>query len=356
MQGVGIYFVEEDRMKKLRIDILCNDGSPLNTCLDDIYGKRNRIGLGGAELALHTVCEALHNNGHRVKLYNSPQTSGGSPYGQYPVDTFLPHEDRDILIIFRSPNHRSMEAKGRKIWWSCDQFTVGNFAEFAPTVDKIITISSYHANHFKTIYDIENTITIDLPVRMQDYEQTVRKIPHRMIYCSIPDRGLSILVSAYCRIQREVPDVSLSITSDYRLWGVGDARNELYIRKFLTMDGVRFLGAIPRMDMVTEQLLADVQSYPCIYNELFCYSIAECQVAGAYPVTSSVGAVETTNMGTQVGGNPADPRWADLYVSTVIDVMTNPHLKEMQRDTQQLAKERFSLDKIMKKWDSVLYD
>ena len=174
-------------MKKLRIDILCNDGSPLNTCLDDIYGKRNRIGLGGAELALHTVCEALHNNGHRVKLYNSPQTSGGSPYGQYPVDTFLPHEDRDILIIFRSPNHRSMEAKGRKIWWSCDQFTVGNFAEFAPTVDKIITISPYHANHFKTIYDIENTITIDLPVRMQDYEQTVRKIPHRMIYCSIPD-------------------------------------------------------------------------------------------------------------------------------------------------------------------------
>src|SRR3990167_11067456 len=126
-------------MKKLNIDVVCNDGSPLGIVLSDIYGKNDRVGVGGAELALLTMCEAWSNYGHHVRLYNSPKVSKGSPFGQYPIDTFLPQDDRDILIIFRSTNHRIKNATGKKIWWSCDQYTVGDFSEFASKVDKIIT-------------------------------------------------------------------------------------------------------------------------------------------------------------------------------------------------------------------------
>src|SRR3990167_8366926 len=127
-----------------------------------------------------------------------------------------------------------------------------------------------------------------------------------MIFCSVPNRGLSTLAMAYPRIKKEIPDASLVITSDYRLWGIPNAANEQYIRSFMGIDGVRFLGAIPRMEMVSEQLKADVQAYPCNYEELFCYSVAECQVAGAYPITSNIGALGTTNMGKLVGGNPLE--------------------------------------------------
>jgi len=341
-------------MNKLKIDIVCNDGSPLGVVLPDIYGENGRLGVGGAELALLTMCEAWHEAGHRVRLYNSPTRMGLSPFEQYPIDTFVPKDERDVLIVFRSPNHRIIHANGLKIWWSTDQYTIGDFSKFQSKVDKIVTISPFHADYFKNAYGIENTITIDLPVRIEDYFNQMQKVPHRMIFCSVPDRGLDVLAKAYPEIKRQVPDASLVITSDYRLWGVQDARNERFIQRFLGMDGVRFLGAVPRMEMVEEQLKAEVMAYPCTYDELFCYAVAECQVAGAYPVTTSKGALITTNMGYQVAGDANSPHWLHTYIDAVVTTLTSPSLPVTAEFNRLGAMERFSLERIMKEWDKVM--
>lgn len=338
--------------KSLRIDCICNDGSPIGVVLADVYGDNGRLGVGGAELALLTLCEAWHKAGHRVRVYNSP-TNLSSPFGQYPKDSFIPSEDRDILIVFRSPNHRIKGAKGKKIWWSTDQYTVGDFAKFSKQVDSIVTISQFHAEHFKNTYGIEGTTTIDLPVRLEDYAVEVPKVPGKMIFCSVPDRGLQVLAKAYPYIKENVRDCSLSITSDYRLWGVPEARNEQYIQKFFGMDGVRFLGAVPRREMVHEQLSAQVQAYPSTYDELFCYAVAECQVAGAIPVTTSKGAISTTNMGVQVAGDANDPHWIKSYGDKVIETLLSPSLPERQAGIRKIATERFSLDRILGQWDEV---
>lgn len=341
--------------KKLRIDLICNDGSPLNTHLGDIFGDNGRVGLGGAELALHTMCEAWHNAGHKIRLYNNPTHTNLSPYKQYPINTFIPQEDRDILIVFRSPNSRIKNAKGKIVWWSCDQYTVGDFGKFSQQVDKIVTISPFHAQHFQTEYGIQNTITIDLPVRLQDYEQKIEKVKNRLIFCSVPDRGLSVLAQTYPLLKIEVPDISLTITSDYRLWGVGHAGNEQYIRRFFGQDGVNFLGAIGRRQLVEEQMKAQIHSYPCLYQELFCYAVAECSVAGALPVTSEVGALATTNMGVRITGNPHSREWEGAFVETIIAILKSPDLEEKQKELQQKAIERFSLKRIMKIWENEVF-
>lgn len=340
----------------LKIDIVCNDGSPLHTCFLDIYGENGRIGLGGAELALHTMCEEWHKAGHRVRLYNNPITPKGSPYEQCPIDLFIPHESRDILIIFRSPNERVKNAKGKKIWWSTDQYTVGNFQEFASQVDEIVTISSHHAEHFKNVYGIENTTTIPLPVRVSDYGEDIEKIKNRMIFCSVPDRGLDLLARAYPLIKDKIPDVSLIITSDYRLWGVGEPRNERFIQQFLGMDGVKFLGAVPRRELIAEQMKAQVMAYPCTYNELFCYAVAECQVAGAFPVTSSVGALSTTSHGLKLDGNPHDRGWVNRYADAVIETLQSPHLTEFQNEVKEYALFYFSPPVVLERWDKLFYE
>lgn len=337
--------------KPLRIDILCNDGSPLGTHLGDVYGENGRVGLGGAELALHTLCEAWHVAGHKVTLYNDPTHIGLSPYQQCPINLFVPQEDRDILIVFRSPNKRAYQAKGKKIWWSCDQYTVGNFKDFAERVDKIVTISPFHAQHFQTTYDISNTITIDLPVRLMDYNEPIEKVKNRLIFCSVPDRGLGVLALAYPWLKREIPDLSLTITSDYRLWGVGHAGNEQYIRKFFGQEGVSFLGAVGRRQLVQEQLRAQIQSYSCIYEELFCYAVAECEVAGTLPVTSDIGALSTTNMGVRITGNPHSDEWRNAFVASIVHILQSPDLEERQKELRHEAMERFSLKRIMKQWE-----
>ena len=340
-------------MKKLKIDFSINDGSPVGVVSKDIYGENGRVGVGGAELALLTMSEGWHNSGHDVHMYNSPTIVHGSPFPQHPLDTFIPREKRDVVIYFRSPSHRIKHVEGKKVWWSCDQFTVGDYKNFATKVDKIVTISPFHTDYFEKTYGITDTITIDLPVRLQDYVQPVEKVKHRMIFCSVPDRGLELLAKAYPRIKMSVPDASLVITSDYRLWGVPEPRNEQHIRRFMGMDGVKFLGAIPRRELVQEQLKAEVQAFPCTYDELFCYAVAECQVAGVYPITSSQGALATTNMGTQLGGDTNSLHWVKQFADAGIEKLLDKHLPELQREVQKKAVERFSLDRIMKEWDKV---
>ena len=345
----------------MNIDILCNDGSPLGVSLNDLWGSGRRgIGLGGSEYALLTMCEAWKNAGHRVRLYNDPLDPRGSPFGQFPIKDF-DHKDksRDVLITFRSPNDKSIVSTGLKVWWSCDQYTVSDYAKFAPTMDKIVCISDFHADYFKRVYNIQNAIAIDLAVRTQDFvDMEVEKIPKRLIFTSVPDRGLKFLRDSWIGIKKDVPDASLVITSDYRLWGLHEPRNEKFRAQWIGLEDVTFLGAVQRTRLIEEQLKADIYAYPNIYEELFCVSCAEAQASGAYPITSGMGALKTTNMGTIVPGDPQDGRSAFLkyFKKEIIETLNNPEvLKLKQKDVKEKAIERFNVDNILKQWNDKIF-
>lgn len=347
-------------MNKLKIDVLANDGSPIGVTEQSIHGLDGRLGVGGAELAILTLCRGWHDAGHDVTFYNNPQVHHGSVFRQKPISLFHPKEQRDILIIFRSPNTRIRNAEGKKIWFSTDQYTVGNFKDFATEVDEIVTISPFHAKYFRDVYGINRTTTIDLPVRLWEYQGfdgLVEKKKNSLIFCSVPDRGLQVLAGVYDKIVSHIPDVSLTITSDYRLWGNPSPLNGNHVKQFHNKPGVRFLGAVSRDTLVLEQLRADIQAYPCTYDELFCYAVAECQVAGAYPITSSTGALNTTNLGTIVDGDIYSKEWKDEFVETIVKQLGNrKFLNENRQSVQRRAIERFSLEKILKQWDKVFYE
>ena len=283
----------------LKIDVLLDDGSPLGVTERSLMGEDGRIGIGGAEQALLTLCSAWKYFGNDVTLYNDPRELNASSFEQRAIASFNPQENRDILIIFRSPNPISYNAKGFKLWWSCDQFTIDSFKDFASTVQKIVTISPYHSDYFKRMYGIENSIPIDIPIRTWEYKSKVEKIPKRCIFTSIPDRGLLPLCAAWAQIVAQVPDASLAITSDWRLWDstITDEPTRPYRLAFAGLPNVQYYGAIKRSQLVQLQLEAEVHLYPCVYEELFCISVAESQVAGVLPITSDAGALRTTNMG-----------------------------------------------------------
>jgi glycosyltransferase involved in cell wall biosynthesis len=345
----------------MNIDILCHDGSPLEISLNDLWGSGMRgVGVGGSEYALLTMCEAWFNAGHRVRLYNDPRDPRGSPFGQFPIDQF-DHQDksRDILVNFRSPNERAIVSTGLKVWWSCDQYTVGDYAKFAPNMDKIVCISDFHKDYFQRVYNIQNAIAIDLPVRTHDFaDMDVEKVPNRLIFTSVPDRGLKYLRDTWMGIKASVPEASLVITSDYRLWGLHEPRNEKFRAHWIGVDDVIFLGAVTRDRLIEEQLKANIYAYPNTYDELFCVSCAEAQASGAYPITSATGALATTNMGTIVPGNPTDGRSAFLkyFRKEIVELLSNPDvLKKKQEDIRKRAIERFNVDNILKQWDEKVF-
>lgn len=342
----------------MKLDIVCNDGSPLGVSMKSITGEDGRLGVGGAELALLTMCEAWHKDGHEVTLYNDPNEEDVGPFEQRRIDTFEPEANRDVLIIFRSPNNRINDAKGLRVWWSTDQCTVGDFKLFSGSVDKIVTISKFHTDYFKHIYGITNTVSIDLPVRTWEYQKKVEKVPKRCIFTSIPDRGLMALNAAWPQIVRDVPEASLVITSDWRLWdgNLDDVPIRPYKLAFAHHPNVTYLGAVKRERLVEEQLSADLHIYPGIYDELFCIAVAESQVAGAYPVTSNYGALGSTNMGMVISGNPTSPQYIEVFVAKVVELLNDPKLPERQKHLQELARERFSVKRIMKQWAEKIFN
>lgn len=338
----------------LTIDVLVNDGSPVGVTCADIEGSSHRIGLGGAELALLTMCEAWHKRGDKVTLYNSPAIKNGSPFEQRDMGEYNKDDKRDVVIVFRSPNGKVVGGQGKIVWWSCDQYTQSDFKAWSRHVNEIVTISPEHNEYFESYYGIHGSKVIDIPVRDWEYEQAVEKTKNKLIFCSVPDRGLAYMLPLFHDIKRKVPDATLTITSDYRLWGSAFALNENYRVQWLGHQGVQFLGAIPRSQLVKEQLSADIMAYPCSYQELFCIAAAECQIAGAYPVTSNAGALKTTNMGTVIPFHPDAPMFGEQFVTSIVDLLQCPEkLKQAQDEVRQKAKERFSIERILKEWDKV---
>lgn len=344
----------------LKIDVLANDGSPLSVTEKSITGTETRIGVGGAELALLTLCAGWKFYGNDVTLYNNPNEGGASTFPQKTLDEFDPKADRDILIIFRSPNPRIFMdgVKGRKVWWSCDQYTQGSFAQFASWVDKIVCISPYHQTYFKNTYGILNTEYIDLPIRTWEYKDKVEKIKHRCIYTSMPDRGIMPLHAAWARIVSKVPDASLVITSDWRLWSeqADPFATNPYRIAFASLPNVSYLGAVSRQKLIRCQMEADLHLYPCTYEELFCISVAESQVAGTVPLTSNRGALPTTNMSSVISGVPTDPEFIDIFVDKAVELLNDPKLTDRQNYVREVAMRRFSLEHIVNQWEEKAFN
>jgi glycosyltransferase involved in cell wall biosynthesis len=324
----------------------------------DIDGR----GVGGAELSMMTLMEVLAKRGHKVRVFNDPKQPGEYNGVQYlSLAAYENRIPRDVLIIFRSPNQRyrrdQMPPEVRKIWWSTDQFTVGNFSELATTVDFAVTISPFHTDYHVKRYKInpKKLGHIDLGARVWDYDESIEKIPGRLIFCSIPDRGLPILHAAWPLIKRDAPHASLAITSDYTLWGSG-AGNQHHRLQWAGKEGVHFVGNVPRARLVKLQREAEIMAYPSIYEELFCISAAECQVAGAVPVTSSTGALVTTNeFGVVVSGNPKTASWVENFASRIVSLLTSEHEYLEQRQISMIrgAKARFDWEVIADRWEEL---
>lgn len=339
----------------MKIDILCGSGSPNGVVLSDIHGNNKRIGVGGSEYALLTLAEAWAKRGDQVCIYNNPQHQH-EVFEQRSVSSFNGDEQRDVLIVFREPTKENL-GTSKKIFWSCDQFTVGDFANFSRLVDQTITISPYHTRYFKERYNIEAQ-DIDLPVRTWEYDQDVPKVKNRIIFTSVPDRGLDTVALIFPKIVERIPDASLVITSDYRLWGSPDPANSQFMKKFFRMPNVQFLGGVKRERLIQEQLQAQIHLYP--FNgqteELFCIAVAESQVAGVLPITSADGAIGTTNMGVVLPGNARTPSIQQVFIDNVVARLENTKtMEEEQSVVKEKALGRFHIETILKEWDEKVF-
>jgi glycosyltransferase involved in cell wall biosynthesis len=353
----------------LSIDLYCNDGSPMHITPPDIFGR----GVGGAELAMMTWAEVMAGRGHKVRVYNNPNREASYNGVAYlPQSAFGWRDERDVFIAYRSPNRYTRTCRAAvKLFWSTDQQTVGNFAtDVFPYVDRVVCISPFHVdyhlkrywpeyeaflgNHAELSQESLDTKVgyFDLGVRVEEYDQEIEKVPGRCIFCSVPERGLEVLRLMWPKIKERVPNASLVITSDYTLWGAPNPLNQEHRLNWLHHQDVDFMGKIPRAELVKEQLKAEVMPFSCSYEELFCISAAECQVAGAVPVTSGLGALPTTNQwGSVLKGNILDGAWQESFINEVYFYLASVSTIRKMKDE---SRARFDWNIICEQWEQLI--
>lgn len=319
----------------------------------DYEGK----GVGGAESAIIQLSREFANLGWLTEVYNGTTKTGvfnGVYY--YNEEQFKPWVYTDVFVIFRNPHHVIQYVNAvKKIFWSCDQWTSGYWQKDTfPFVDKVVCISKYHADYVNSVYGpVDKLEVIDLGVKKEDYIEEVEKIPGKLIYCSVPKRGLEYMESLFRKIKQKVPYARLYITSDYTLWGLSWPNNTEFRDQFKDMEGVTFLGKVSREELIKHQKEAEVMAYPCNYEECFCIAAMECIAAGAIPVTTKLAALETTvaDSGVLISNMPGTSDYDNNFVEAVANLLADKKKAQVLRNkSRNRALTLYIWEKIAQDW------
>ena len=79
-------------------------------------------------------------------------------------------------------------------------------------------------------------------------------------------------------------------------------------------------------------------------------------MSGAIPITSQMGAIQTTNeFGVQVEGSATEDDFINRFAACAVAYLKDPYLKDRQIEMQKKAIERFSLDRILGEWEERVF-
>ncbi len=322
-------------------------------------------GLGGSEAAQVLLCRVLASRGHRVTVFSQtykPGISNGVEYLNLAQLDVAANHEVVILVKAMLPGFRALKAR-RKLFWSTDIRPSPLESDVVPYADRLLLMSEFHRRWILEQYPTIDSGMLEvmhLGVYAPDYldehwDRIPTKANARLIYCSMPDRGLEHLARLFPRILAHVPSAELIVTGDYSLYRQ-PAGSEVYARLFSRRPGIQFLGKVSRAQLVALQRSAKVLAYPCTFPEGFCISAAECMAAGAVPVTTEAFALPTTvgDAGILIPGSPGECGYDDAFVAGVTRLLTDPiwYCELAVRGRQRVAT-RFTWEHVADRFEAV---
>lgn len=316
--------------------------------------KLQAEGLGGSETALIRLAEELFTAGgddaasQLCTVYgriDNPGYYNGVRYRS--MDMFSPTMAPDVLVAWRYPEAADLPTRaGTLVLWmhdtdAGDRLTPARAGRF----DKIVVLSEWHKGHFLKTYpfvDEKKVVVIGNGVEIERFaspvkggpssSSTQRREPHRVAYTSSPDRGLdAVLEHVWPKVIEQVPDAELHV---YYGWQNIDtlAPNYPQIAEFrqkcanLLIDSINVVqhGRLPQDQLAAELQRASVWLYPSHnFDETYCISAVEAQLAGAIPVTTNRGALaETVGSGIIIEGTIGQDDVAERYADALVQVLT----------------------------------
>lgn len=330
--------------------------------------------LGGTQTAIVYLAEALAARQHAVTVYC--QTEGAVHQGvQYRPIARMPEakdDPFDVLVVVAEEEALRLTLPARRVvWWAHNDYAMYRHGELpdvkaktlnllAMKADQLVTVSQWHADWLSRLFGwprerfwaAKNGFD---PALFQGRPDRL----NRLVYTSVPDRGLDLLLTAWPRLQRRFPDWELAVWSGFQTWGkTGGFEQALLdrLRDLATTDGVLWLDPLPKAALARELLASRIFVYPShpaprtlFFAETSCTAAIEAMAAGlpvvatphgALPETIGAGGIVTEDWEAALGDLMTDhDRWAVLSEEARARAHQQYAWPDLARDWEQLFQE-----------------
>lgn len=314
--------------------------------------------LGGTQSAICYFVEEMKLRGHDIYLFNkSKNIEIIRSVPHVPAQLYLPFINQNQLkfdlIIVSCLAQEILELKltlnnpttlyclwtGHDIDQNPSKLLKDD--KLKDAIDLYIFVSEWQRKRYVETYNIKYQKTIILRNGIGKPFEKYLNLPtnkkrNSMTYCSIPWRGLDLLIPIFKKIKEKHKDSSLTIFSGMNIYQQPE-NNGLY-DEFKDMDSVNCNYGISQTKLAEELYNIDYLTYPNIFQETSCITALQAMATGCLVVTSNLGALKETMDGmndyVDINIHNFDK---DNYVNNFVNTLSNniqlsDKIKEMLRE------------------------
>lgn len=338
--------------------------------------------LGGSETSAYYLARGLAALGHRVTMFTGTEKEGvydgvtycnyGEPSQAFPLGQrfhfYAEHTPHDVTYIQRHPQAFMRRFASKLNIWALHDLalhrTAGQVQQNLKLVDRVTTVSEFHAKQVQEVYGINPTAMrvvhngVDLalygkakadewpvfPVQRLSRKGKPKKemlqhgddlvevidLPRQsfvMLYQSRPERGMEHLVRPGGIMERlaERPDIQLVIVGYDNTHPQMSAYYQMLNAWAGKLPNVTILGAFDKPRLAALQQECDLLIYPTEFGEVSCITAMEAMAAGLPMLTSECAVLPETcaDTGTILLPLKDDKADEDAFVQNVLSLYDN---------------------------------
>ncbi len=321
--------------------------------------------VGMAEASLIYVSRGLAKLGHRVVVFSHvcPHEQEYDGVIWRPADMYNPRACYDALILWDNSEICQYDPCAHTVILGARCNTQPHLRDHY-RIDWAVMLSEWQRRTLCQQYRIlstEYSEVIGNGVDLNRYAEDIEPIPHRIIYCSSPDRGLHHLLKIWPGVKEAIPDAELHIFYSFSgfervKWQMNQyAAIWWYVKTHLDQPGVFNHGPVGRQALAREQQRASLMVYPSdlfVDGETFCTVILECMAAGTPTLISDATALPGV-YGDAAAILPR-PIEDDQWVEAIVKLLTDDDLQQKYIKRGRKFASLHSWERTIAAWDKTI--
>jgi len=296
---------------------------------------------GGSEYAIREVSQRFDEKNNLVFVYyegEQKRVYKGVVYR--PLQLYDPANSCNIFIASRTPQILEQATAEKKYLWAHDVNYADAYNEkLEKIIDGVFLDSEFHKQEWLKAYPWSKKLYITGEGIQTKLFKNLdkKKIKHRFIYASAPNRGLLQLLQMWKSIKKEMPDATLQIFYGWEWWDKwgGEAKFpglKSMIIQLCQQEGIEWKGRVSNESLIEAMKEAEIWLYPCVFPEVFCQTGVECQAANVVCFYYPAGALPETIGKRGVVLHTTNPdEIASIIASTMANKNKVRHLRKIAR-------------------------